>query len=289
MALDGLCVLACPGSGDGGRGVELIAPAQDALARWRPEVPSGHSRHPIASPGAAAVWNGLVWGRLGRADRAWDWWDSVDDEDLQPWIAGERGRVLRELGLHAAAQELDEAALTDARDLTDVVLLRLSLAADAVGLGQESAARRSLGTAGALLAELPDDPRVQRQRLRHRWIEVELALLGGSRPSDDGLPSGGPDGPVYPPDYEAGTDFHRAKGLLFAGVVGEDPELLRLASELAPPALRWAVELARLDLGDEDAAKRAVSAWNQLEPPPAFADEVEQAATARRIRGLARR
>lgn len=269
--------------------MELIAPAQDALARWRPEVPSGHPRHPIVSAGAAAVWNGVVWGRLGRGDRAWDWWDSVEEPDLQPWIAGERGRILRELGLHAAAQELDEAALTDAHDLTDMVLLRLSLAADAVGQGHESAARRSLGTAGALLAELPEDPRVQRQRLRRRWIEVEVAMLGGSRPSADGLPASGEDGPVYPPDYEAGTDFHRAKGLLFAGVVREDPELLRRASELAPPALRWAVELARLDAGDPEAAGRAVSAWNQLEPPPSFADQVQQADAAQRIRGLGRR
>lgn len=269
--------------------VELIAPGPDALERWRPSVLPGHPRHPLRSADAAAVWNGLVWGRLGRGDRAWDWWDSVDDEDLQPWIAGERGRVLRELGLHAPAMELEEAGLAAAHDLTDMVLLRLSLAADAVGLGQESAARRSLGTAGSLLVELPADPRVRRQRLRRRWIEVEIAQLGGSRPVADGLPSLGADGPVYPIDHEAGTDFHRAKGLLFAGIVREEPALLVVASGLAPPALRWAVELARLDTGDEEAARRAVTAWNQVVPPPAFADAVAATPVAERMRRLAGR
>lgn len=269
--------------------MELIAPAQEALRRWRPSVPPGHARHPLRSSGAAAVWNGVVWGRLGRGDRAWAWWDSVDDPELQAWVAAERGRVLRELGLHAAAMDLEETGLTTAHDLVDMVMLRLSLAADAVGLGQESAARRSLGSAGSLLQELPVDERVRRQRLRRRWIEVEVAHLGGTQASADGLPANGADGPVFPMDYEAGTDFHRAKGLLFAGVVREDPVLLQVASELAPPVLRWAVELARLDGGDPDAAARAVTAWKQVVPPPPFADLVDDTSVARRLAGLARR
>lgn len=270
--------------------MDLIAPGQTELARWRPPVASGHPRHPIRSPDAAAVWNGVVWGRLGRGDRAWAWWDAVDDPDLQPWIVAERGRILRELGLHTDAQELEEHALTMAHDLTDIVMLRLSLAADAVGLGQASAARRALGTASGLLDELPEhDERARRQRLRRTWIEVEVAMLGGARPVADGLPSLGEDGPVFPVEHDAGTDFHRAKGLLFAGVVREEPELLRHAAELAPPALRWAIELARLDAGDPGAAARAAGAWTQLVPPP----EVEAAAaatpTAARLRSLARR
>lgn len=269
--------------------MDLIAPGQAELARWRPQVDADHPRHPLRAPEAAKVWNGVVWSRLGRGDRAWAWWDAVDDDSLQPWIAGERGRVLRELGLHADAQALEGEGLAAATDLVDVVLLRLSLAADAVGLGQESAARRALGTAGSLLAELPDDERVARQRLRHRWIQAEVSLLAGSQPNADDLPSLGEDGPVYPDDYEAGTDFHRAKGLLFAGVVRKEPELLRLASELAPAALRWAVELARLDAGDEDAAARAVGAWNQLVPPPSFELTLEATPTAARLRALARR
>jgi len=269
--------------------VGLIAPGQAELHRWRPSVPSGHPRHPLRSPGAAAVWNGVVWGRLGRGDHAWAWWDSVADETLQPWIAAERGRVLRELGLHAVAQELEEHGLSQARDLVDAVMLRLALAADAVGLGEESVARRALGTASSLLDELPEDDRVRRQRLRRSWVEVEVSMLAGSQPSDEDLPWLEPDGPAFPDDYEAGTDFHRAKGLLFGGVVRKDTELLVAASQLAPPALRWAIELARLDGGDADAGSRAAGAWQQLVPPAEFEDAAAATPTAKRLRSLGRR
>lgn len=268
---------------------ELVAPGQDELHRWRPSVPSGHPRHPLRSAGAAAVWNGVVWSRLGRGDRAWAWWDSVEEPELQPWIAAERGRVLRELGLHRDAQGLEEDALATTHDLTDAVLLRLSLAADAVGLGEAAAARRALGTAGALLDELPVDDRVRRQRLRRRWIEIEVTMLGGGEPDDDDLPELGDDGPTFPADYEAGTDFHRAKGLLFAGIVRHDPALLEHAAALAPPALLWAIELARLDAGDEQAGARAVTAWHQVVPPPGRDNDVASTLTAARLRVLGRR
>ena len=269
--------------------MDLTAPSQDDLQRWRPPVASEHPRHPLRSSDAAAVWNGVVWGRLGRCDRAWAWWDSVETDELQPWIAGERGRVLRELGLHDRAAELEEAGLVAARDVVDVVLLRLSLAADAVGTGHEAAARRALGTAGSLLDELPVDDRVRRQRLRRRWIEVEVALLAGSEPSLDGLPTMGEDGPVYPSDHDAGTDFHRAKGLLFAGIAGEDTALLAAAADLAPPMLRWAVELARADRGVEGAGERAALAWRSVVPPEEVAAAVDATPTARRLAALRRR
>ena len=269
--------------------MDLTAPGQDDLHRWRPSVPSGHPRHPLRSPDAAAVWNGVVWGRLGRGDHAWAWWDSVEAADLQPWIAGERGRVLRELGLHERAAAVEEAGLAAARDVVDAVLLRLSLAADAVGMGQASAARRALGTAGSLLDELPVDDRVRRQRLRRRWIEVEVALLAGTTPTPDGLPRMGAGGPVYPVDHRAGTDFHRAKGLLFAGIVHDDPALLRVAADLAPPALRWAVELALADAGEEGAGERAARGWRSLVPPDEVAAAVAATPTARRLAALRRR
>ena len=227
-----------------------------------------------------------MWGRLGRCDHAWAWWDSVTTPELQPWIAGERGRLLRELGLHAQAAEVEEAGLTGAHDLVDVVLLRLSLAADAVGLGQASQARRALGTAGSLLAELPGDERVARQRLRKHWIEVEIALLTGNEPPEEGLPWMEVDGPVFPADYAAGTDFHSAKGLLFAGIVHDDARLLTAAAELAPPMLRWAVELARADRGEEGAERRAVAAWRKVVPPAEVADAVAATTTARRLESL---
>ncbi len=266
--------------------VDLIAPGQDDLHRWRPAVPAGHPRHPIRSSDAAAVWNGVVWSRLGRCDHAWAWWDSVEAPELQPWIAGERGRVLRELGLHDRAAEVEEAGLTGAHDLVDVVLLRLSLAADAVGQGQASAARRALGTAGSLLDELPDDERVARQRLRRRWIEVEIALLTGAEPSEEGLPWMEINGPVFPADHAAGTDFHSAKGLLFAGIVHDDARLLAAAAELAPPMLLWAIELARADRGEEGAERRAVAAWRKVVPPDEIAEAVAATATTRRLEAL---
>jgi hypothetical protein len=266
--------------------VDLIAPGQDDLHRWRPAVPAGHARHPLRSSDAAAVWNGVVWGRLGRCDHAWAWWDTVEAPELQPWIAGERGRILRELGLHARAAEVEEAGLSGAHDLVDVVLLRLSLAADAVGLGHASAARRALGTAGSLLAELPDDERVARQRLRKTWIEVEVALLTGGEASEEGLPWMELSGPVFPADHAAGTDFHSAKGLLFAGIVHDDPALLAAAAELAPPMLRWAVELARADRGEDEAERRAIAAWRKIVPPPDLDGVVAATPTARRLDAL---
>ena len=267
----------------------LVVPDDDALRRWVSPTPDGDPRHIDASDATAAAWYGVVWGRLGRGDRAFAWWDGCDDPALQPWLLGERGRIVRELGLHTIARGYDEGGLVDATDLTDVVLLRLSLAADAVGEGNESGARRSLGTASSILDELDVDDRVRRQRLRRRWIEVEIALLAGGQPGADGLPAQGGREPTFPADYDAGTDFHRAKGLLFAGIAREDEGLLRQASALAPPALRWAAELARLDSGSEDAAGKAVEAWAQIVPPPAVATAVATTATAQRLRRLAGR
>lgn len=230
------------------------------------------------------MWNGVVWGRLGRGDHAWAWWDGVDDPVLQPWIAAERGRVLREFGLHGAAEELEADGLRIADDLVDAVMLRLSLAADAVGLGELTVAQHRLEAATALLDELPEDERVQRQRLRAGWVGVELALTRGDRPSADGLPSRGSDGPVFPVDHDAGTDFHRAKGLLFAGIVREDATLLDMGAALAPPALRWAIELARHDAGKADALGRARSSWGRLVPPPPHETAVAATPTAARLR-----
>lgn len=269
--------------------MELQAPSPADLDRWRPPLPDDHPRHHARSPAASAVWNGVVWGRMGRGDLAWDWWDRVDDPALQAWIAGEKGRLLREYGLHAAAREVDQEGLRTAEDLVDMVLLRLSLAADAVGLDEEAAARRSLGTASSLLEELPLlDARVRRQLLRRTWVEVEIALLAGGTPPTEGLPWWEDDGPAYPDDHDAGTDFHRAKGLLFAGVVHEDERLLAAAADLAPPSLRWAVALARLDAGDREAAVRARRAWRQVVPPAHLVDEVAAGPTGVRLESLGR-
>jgi hypothetical protein len=267
--------------------VRPLTPPLDAdLQRWLPPVTAGSARDPAASASAAAVWCGVVWGRLGRGDVAWAWWDSVDDPQLQPWIAAERGRLLREVGLHAQAKGHDAAGLATAVDLTDVVMLRLSLAADWVGLAEPALAASALSSASDLLDELQDGPRTARQRLRRTWVSVEVAMASGRPPSVDGLPAGTAQQPLFDEDYQHGTDFHRAKGLLFAAVVRAEPGLLPLSVELAPPALQWAIELARLDAGDQSAGPRAMAAWRAVVGPPGHEAAIRRALTSRRIEQL---
>jgi|GEM_PF-6364052 len=268
--------------------IDLPAPSQRDLLRWMPPATSLADRDPGLGPDRAAAWHGTVWSRLGRGDLAWAWWDSTDpDGPLGAWVAAERGRVLRELGLHVRAQELELAGLEKATDLVDVVTLRLSLAADAVGRGDVDRARWRWETASELLDELPATGRTARQRLRRAWVAVEVALLAGTEPPTDLLPDLGQDGEVVQPaETEHGTDFHRSKGLLFAASARRRPELLPYAARLAPGALRWAIELARLDAGDPEAASRAVGAWHAVVPPPHVAREVAATPTARRLAAL---
>lgn len=257
-----------------------------------PRVDERDPRHPDLSHAASLVWDGMVWGRLARGDAAWRCWDAAHDPSLAAWIAAERGRLLRELGLHRAARDLEQEALAEARDLTDAVMLRISLAADALGIERDGIratdrARRQLVAARALLDELLPGPRTARQRLRARWVEAEIALARGDRADASGLATPGEDGPGLAAEHDDGSDFHRAKSLLVAGVVRGDRSLLERSSMLAPPALRWAVELARLDAGEQRSAGRATAAWAAVRPPPGHEDAVAATATARRLRTLA--
>ncbi|MFA9446134.1 hypothetical protein [Egicoccus sp. AB-alg6-2] len=267
-------------------------PPSDALADLLPgDVDlddAGRLRHEAARP----VWYGMVWSRLGRGDLAWAHWDRVHLPELQPWIGAERGRVLRELGLHARAEALEWPALLDAVDPVDAAMLRVSLAADAVGLGDLDRARRRLAAATEAVAALPDSPRAARQRLRLAWVDVEVAALEGRPLPTDRLPyfdeaSGEPQ---QPHDALHGTRFHHAKGLLFGGVVRGDRRLLDAAAAIAPPVIAWAVHLARADLpatsrdaepADEEAAARA--AWAALVLPPGVDGEVASTPVARRL------
>jgi hypothetical protein len=242
-------------------------------------------RHGAAVP----VWFGVVWGRLGRGDLAWAQWERVRLPALQPWIAAERGRLLRELGDHAAAEAREWPALLAAEDPVDQAMLRISLAADAVGRADVATASRRLDGALATLDDAPASPRRDRQQLRAAWVGVEVALLAGVAPEEALLPRLAATGEAsaeamatgvatgvtsatgeasatgepsaarptalrvhYPPAYAAGTRFHRAKGCLFAAVVRRDRRLLVPAAELAPPALAWAVDLALADLAAAD-------------------------------------
>lgn len=271
---------------------EPLRPTPEERERWIPRVLRDDPRHPSSSDAAALVWDGMVWGRLGRADRAWVCWSAVGDPSLVAWVAAERGRVLREFGLHESAKALEEDGLGAARDVTDIVMLRISLAADALGTGdpdpvqRTASARRQLDAATSMLRELPPGPRTSRQRLRARWVAAEVAMASGARADVAGLPWRGDGGPAFPIEHEDGTDFHRAKGLLFAGVVRKERSLLQHAAELAPPALLWAVELARLEAGEQPGTRRAAAAWDRIVPPEQFRAAVEATPTAQRLRAL---
>ena len=246
------------------------APPAAALAELLPAEVDLTTGAGLRHPDARGVWYGVVWGRLGRGDLAALHLDAVVEPGLQPWIAAERGRLRRELGDHAAAQRLEEPALRGAEDPVDRAMLLISLAADAVGLGDAELAGRRLHDAQRLLrAAAPPSPRSDRQRLRASWVEVEVAWLTGRAPDPVGLPGLDAAGVLQlPPAYRAGTSFHLAKGLLFAGVVRAELRLLDLALERAPPALWWAVQLARGAAGVAGAEEAGLRARAAIVPLP---------------------
>jgi hypothetical protein len=250
-----------------------------------PDVDLARGRRHAAE---AAVWHGVVWGRLGRGDLAAAHFDRLQAPPLGPWIAAERGRLARELGLHAHAEAVEFRALERAEDAVDAAMLRISLTADAVGAGEIDRAVERLGVARTTLAAAPDGPRTARQRLRLDWVEVEVAALAGAELTAGvrgRLPRWDPvsDGVVQPDDARDGTAFHRAKGSLFAGIVRDDDRLLDAAAVEAPPILAWAVALARADRGREGALEEAHAAWARIVPPAALAEEVAATPTARRL------
>jgi hypothetical protein len=252
----------------------LLPPDVDLAAGWR---------HEAATP----VWYGVLWGRLGRGDLAWAHLDRVRLPSLASWIAAERGRLLRELGLHATAEALEFPALLTADDEVDAAMLRVSLVADAVGQGDVDRAVRRLTSARDAVASLPDGPRAARQRTRLTWVATEVALLtGGPVPIGD-LPTwdAATDRPALDADLAHGSAFHRSKALLFAGVVRADDRLLAEAARLAPPILRWAVHLARADRGAPGASTAARAAWRAIVPPPGHETAVASTPTALRLAG----
>ncbi len=247
-----------------------VPPAPALAALLPPDVDLGNGvglRHPAAR----SVWYGVVWGRLGRGDLAALHLDAISEPQLQPWIAAERGRLRRELGDHAGAAGLEAPALRMATDPVDRVMLLVSLAADAVGLGDVEVAARRLDDAQRHLATAtPPGPRAQRQRLRASWVAVEVAWASGRTPDERPLPRLAADGALrLDGAYEAGSGFHLAKGLLFAGVVRQQPALLDRALAHAPPALWWAVQLARGAAGIPGAEEAGWRARTSIVPLPA--------------------
>jgi hypothetical protein len=260
-------------------------PPREALTDLLPPDVDLRSGAGLREEQARAVWYGVVWSRLGRGDLAWAQWDGVSSPALGPWVAAERGRVLRELGMHEAAEALERPALLVADDPVDAAMLRVSLTADAVGSNDVDRARQRLRSAEMAVRAAPPGPRLARQRLRLTWVRVEVAFLSGEQPSEAGLPSWDEqtDAPRLPPDHAWGSRFHTAKGLLFAGVVRGDDRLLDAAAADAPPVLRWAIELARADRGRVGALEAARRAWATLVPPPGTEQAVAATPTARRL------
>lgn len=265
--------------------------------RWRtrllpPEVRRSWELLVRHDPRTALTWAGVVWSRLARGDLASRCWQAAAD-GLDPaaeppaarpaWLAAERGRVLRELGLHEAAAQVELPALTRTADPVDRAMLLLSLAADAIGHGDAAAARAWHDRALVRLAAAPDTPRAARQQLRAVWVRIELALLTGAPDDAAGLPGWEPghQRPWFPAAYAHGTDFHAAKGLLFAGVLHRDLTLLDEAAHRAPPVLAWGIQLARHDVGARDALARARSTWARVVPPNDVRGPVARTAVAR--------
>jgi len=248
-------------------------PAEPDLDRLLPpdvDLSGPGLRHEAARP----VWLGIVWSRLGRADLAWQVWDRVGAPAVQSWLAAERGRVVREFGLHAEAERIEWRALASVEDPGDRAMLQVSLVADAVGRGDLDTMTRRLEAAREAVAGLPDGPRAARQRLRLGWVTMEVAMwTGGEVP----VPA------VDAPDLAYGSAFHRAKQALFAGIATGSLEVLDVALAEDVPVLTWAVHLARADLGEADAIDAARTAWAQLRFPPPYERAIRATPTAHRL------
>lgn len=238
----------------------------------------------IDDPVIAAIWEGIAWGRLGRADCAWERWEPILDPALAPWIAAEKGRILRELGLHDAAEALEAPAFDACDDVVIRAMLAIGLTADAVGRNDVALARARLAVAHDLVASAGAMPMARRQQLQLAWVSVEVAQVSGEEPPFDGLPSMDDLGRIdWPEAHTAGTGFHRAKGLLFAAVVRRDARLLDGALPLAPPILEWAIHLARHDVFGIDAVGDARRAWQVIQPPPGFEAAVAATSVGQRL------
>lgn len=238
----------------------------------------------LRHPEMAELLHGMVWTRLGDGPQAWAWLDRVTAPQLSSWVLAEKGRFLRELGLHEQSEELDLKSLAVAAEMADVVRARISLVADAVGRGEFEVARLRLEAVDALLGRVEVTPSIARQRLRRAWVAVEVAMVNGTEVPTDGLPHLDGGQVWFPAEQAHGTRFHAAKGLLFGAVARGDLRLLELAAADAPPMLAWAVHLARHDSGVPDAMAEAREAWQAIIAPPGFAQDVARTPTARRLR-----
>jgi tetratricopeptide (TPR) repeat protein len=196
-----------------GRPAAGVAPLERAIALA--------SEHDQATEAAAASWLLAVCsaaaGQFGQALRALDGLLPVAaDAPPEHRIFGALGEatlgsVYRQLGRHEEARTHDETSLALSEGTGEAGFdALLGLAADAVGLGDGSAAHGHLDAASALA-----DGHAQwwRQRVRVGWVQAEVALLEGR--ADDAIAAAAA---AVDLAEHSGAPRHVAKGLLFQGV-----------------------------------------------------------------------
>ncbi|MGO3325964.1 hypothetical protein [Gordonia sp. (in: high G+C Gram-positive bacteria)] len=167
-------------------------------ATWWPASPS--------APHGASAWAAAVdLGACGRGAAARAELDDLVRDATDPRLASlalsTRASLVRQAGAHAIARRDDgRACLLAAERLRDdddhwafAAWLDglIGLAADALGVGDFGASRTLLARVGRLLGEREDRPGEWRQRewvtdgrvrLRHAWVQTELALFSGDTP-----------------------------------------------------------------------------------------------------------
>lgn len=140
------------------------------------------------------------------------------------------GSVYRQTDRHALARPLDERVLAGSSDPEMRAHARISLAADAVGLGDAAACARHLGAAERLVPT-----GAWRARVRLDWVRCERALMVDDAAAAVAHARGG-----LSRSRRARARRHEAKSLLFLGVA------LRVAGRRgADDALTGARDIAR--------------------------------------------
>jgi len=229
---------------------ELLASGERAAFHGRPSaglaplqraVELAHAHGQDAEATAAAWLLGVCLsasGRYGSAmtvlePLAWSEPEAPDRRLFASLAASTLASVSRQLGRHTEGRAIDERALILAGEAPEARFdAILGMAADAVGLGEITAAEAALGEAVALCDGRSD---WWRQRVRLDWVRAEIALLR-ERPSEAVSRATS----AVSHAEVSGAPRHVAKGLLFLGVaqvqvgdVDDASHSLRRSAQLA--------------------------------------------------------
>jgi len=197
-----------------------MASAEQGLSRLRSAALRGSPRLAVSLArglaGDEATWlRAVALGAHGRYGAAHQVLATIGSES--PWASladSTAASLLRQIGRHADAHGRDIVALERARATTDHFEALLGLAADAVGLGDYSAAEARWDEACAWARSGTDS---WRHAIRLGWVEAEIALLD-DRPRDAADAAAR----TVSLSVRAGAERHRAKSLLFEGVARAD-------------------------------------------------------------------